>query len=74
MFGSDNQEKTIETQKKPKVDSRTFVQFRIRPEEIELLSNIAHMLHENKILKSANISLLAKSCLYTMVNQISVFS
>ncbi len=31
--------KTIETQKKPPYDSRTFVQFRIRPEEIELLSN-----------------------------------
>ena len=48
--------------------NHTFVQFRIKPEEVELLSNIAKTLHNEGAIKAPTISALAKSCFITQIN------
>ena len=54
---------------KAKSKNHTFVQFRIKPEEVELLSNIAKTVHNQGAIKAPTISALAKSCFYTQTNQ-----
>ncbi len=49
--------------------SSTFVQFRIKSDEADILSNAAITLFNEGAIKAPTISALAKSCPYTQMNQ-----
>ena len=46
-----------------------FVQFRISDTEMKEMTRIASLLSEKKIIKKNSISMLAKACTFTQINQ-----
>jgi len=64
-----NHQKLETSSSKAKSKNHTFIQFRIKPKEVELLSNIATTLYNERAIKAPTLSALAKSCFYTQINQ-----
>jgi hypothetical protein len=54
--------------KQPEIKSN-FVQFRVSDSELQEMTRIASLLYEKKIIKKNSISMLAKACTFTQINQ-----